>query len=191
MSEQQYFVMVDGQKLGPFDQRTITGMRVKKILTDDQKVYHQNGLITTVRELVGASAATGRFETSSPLSTGIMYPKFIVHFMRPAGSPYGQEHFVGDGELRVQPDVLRVAGQIRPGLWKKLQDHRVKVPRDHVTWVRRIEHVVELRADRLPGWPQSGFFTFGFDYPDDARAFCDALEGRHQELPGVAPDVLL
>lgn len=190
MSDKRYFVMVDGRKLGPFDKRTITGMRVKKILTSEQQVYDENGRITTVQELISSATTAGRFESSAPLSTGLVFPKFTVHFLKPPADAYSEESFEGLGELRVQPDVLRVSGMARSGVWDKPRDYRIKVPRKHIRRVKRMDNLVAVQADALPDWPHKGFFSFEFLDVDDAKAFCDAMLAD-TEGAGIVPDLSL
>jgi hypothetical protein len=55
-----YYVVAEDQMLGPFDKRTITGMRVKKTLLNDSLICDSQGNYTTVIELLGNPLPLGR-----------------------------------------------------------------------------------------------------------------------------------
>jgi hypothetical protein len=186
MSEPRYYVMVDGQKLGPFDKRTITGMRIKKILTNEHKVHQENGPITTVFQLLGGNLSSSRFQVSSPLSSGVVFPRFAVRFLIPPTDVYSDEHFVGAGELRVQPDVLRIAGQVQAGVFGKPRDHRIKVPREHVCVTKHTGRLVLLEAQSVPGRPHKSVFSLEFETEVLSKAFCDFMAE-----PGMSPSKLM
>ncbi|MCJ0763823.1 rhomboid family intramembrane serine protease [Variovorax terrae] len=119
-----YRVVLDGQEVGPYDRRTIIGMRIRKTLNNGHVLIDAQGGSTTVGDLIGRPPprpSTG-FAASRDLLTSGQFPTFDVRFSGALG-------FVGAGEARVQPDVLRLAGRRRRwGLWSR--EARVKLPLD-------------------------------------------------------------
>ena len=128
VDQPNYRVLLDGRTVGPYDRKTIVGMRIKHMLTGDHLLVAADGTRLTVRELLGGTAPgaapdrpiAGRPAAGSPVRgtfTGI-----LVEAGR-RGSPVPA--FKGELEVRVQADVLRLAGRRRRGLgWK---DDRVKL----------------------------------------------------------------
>jgi hypothetical protein len=176
-SEIRYYVVVDGQKLGPFDKRTITGMRVKKILGNDNLVFDELGRETTVFSLVGAQLS-GTFGASVGLqTTGSLYPRFPVTFVKPSMRPYAGMSFRGDGELRIQPDVLRVSGVVRDALWKASREDRVKIPHQHLQQISRDGARVTLYAPKVVAQDVHGEVSVFFRTEEEAIDFVGQL--RH------------
>src|SRR6266542_3970909 len=52
-----YHVLLEGRKVGPYDRRTIVGMRIKKTLTSDHVLIGTDGSQLTVAELIGQRPA--------------------------------------------------------------------------------------------------------------------------------------
>lgn len=117
-----FHVVLEGRAVGPYDRRTIVGMRIKKALTNDHVLIGDNGDQTTVGELIArrSKGPSGFGVSRNPHSTHLL-PTYPVRFARAA---FG---FRGEGEARLQPDILRIEGDRRSlGLFTKRA--RVKVP---------------------------------------------------------------
>lgn len=134
MDEATYHVLLDGRSVGPYDRRTILGMRIKHMLTGDHLLVTSGGTRLTVRQLIGASG-DGAAETGDSArdarggdatSTGMLVSAGRRGFRIPK--------FSGEVEVRVQGDVLRIAGRYRRAF--RWHDGRVKLPLADVVQAR-------------------------------------------------------
>ena len=140
-----YHVLLDGRRIGPYDRRTIVGMRVKKALDSKQVVIAADGARTTVGELVRGEAPpeftasdNSRAGASHSVVQGIHAGRVLE--VEPGG--YTLPPFKGDVEVRVQTRALRISGRFREGLaWK---EDRVKIPLQEIVHARLQGTVVEL-----------------------------------------------
>jgi hypothetical protein len=117
----KYSLFVNGKSLGPYERRMIVGMRVKKIVSDDQTVFRDDGLDMTVAQLLkdrdeaARHPNTGRDSHQESVlgapSSG-MWPQFNVRF---GGGPIkaGALGFNGGGQISYQGDMLSVRGNRR------------------------------------------------------------------------------
>ncbi len=134
-----------GASLGPFDNRTVVGMRIKKLLTNDQLLVDQDGERLTVGVLMARRSQPGTrtSDPSSPdsvTSIGNFMPSWVVTHVAPPAHLTPAHQLRGLGELRVQFDVVRLVGPVRQGLSSK--DERVKIVHDRVVNLR-------VRGDRV------------------------------------------
>jgi hypothetical protein len=124
-SPYSYRLLLQNKQIGPFDRRTIVGMRIKKIVASDVAVLRSDGLMMNVSQLMAdrlemADPVTGHLPSIPSMPTGLgseMWPTFTVDFgggLRP-----GTMGFIGAGELRYQGDMLRLSGQRKTGIWGK------------------------------------------------------------------------
>ena len=149
-----YAILVQGRKVGPFDRRTVVGMRVKKMLEDEHVVIRNDGLQMNVGELIA-----DRFEMAdhfrpndtqsrnvAPPASGI-WPTFLVDFG--GGLRAGAFGFTGRGELRYQGDLLRLTGRMKTGLIGT-NEERIKVPLSGFSSVRfeGLKVLLQLRPDQ-------------------------------------------
>lgn len=149
MENPVYHVLHEGRRLGPFDRRTIVGMRVKKALSSKDVLLGADGAHLTVGELVRQGQPDSGFEASSlsaPLSTGSSYSVVQgIHagqLLEVEGKGHAIPAFKGEIEVRVQTKVLRLAGRFREGLaWK---EDRVKFPLQDIAHARLRGTVVDL-----------------------------------------------
>ena len=158
MQNPVYHVLLEGRRVGPYDRRTIVGMKVKKTLSSKSVLVGADGSRTTVGELVRQELPDSGFAASSQnaaLSGGASYS--VVHGIHPAqllevhGRGYTIPPFKGEVEVRVQTKVLRIAGRFREGLnWK---EDRVKFPLQDIAHARLRGTVVDLwiRTSDPPG----------------------------------------
>ena len=146
----QYSLVVEGRKVGPFDRRTIVGMRVKEMVADHNVIIRSDSHQMTVAELLA-----DRFEMADAPVRGLvaeeappaanptgLWPTFIVNF---GGSALrsGAFGFSGIGEMRYQGDLLRLTGRQRTGLLGK-SDERVKLALRSIGSVRYKGTAVEF-----------------------------------------------
>jgi hypothetical protein len=146
-----YHVLLDeGRRLGPFDRRTIVGMRVKKALTSKHVLVAADGARLTVAELVyqapggaGLVVPSPGAQEDQPAGT-----RSVVQGIHPArlleveGAGLAVPPFKDEIEVRVQTRVLRIAGRFRDGLgWK---EDRVKVPLEDIPHARLRGTIVDL-----------------------------------------------
>src|SRR4051812_12537750 len=144
-----YHVLHEGRRLGPYDRRTIVGMKVKKTLSSKSVLLGVDGRQITVAELVRQGQPESGVEPSSlqaPLAGGSSYS--VVQGIHPAqlleveGKGHEVPPFKGEIEVRVQTKVLRISGRFREGLlWK---EERVKFPLQDIAHARLRGTVVDL-----------------------------------------------
>lgn len=144
-----YHVLLEGRRVGPYDRRTIVGMKVKKTLTGKNVLVGADGARITVADLVRQGQPEAAFPPSGnsrPATSGGSYS--VVHGIHAArlleveGRGYEIPPFKDDLEVRVQTRVLRVSGRFREGLaWK---EDRVKFPLEDIAHARLRGTVVDL-----------------------------------------------
>jgi hypothetical protein len=124
-----YRILLNDRQVGPFDRRTIVGMRTKKLLGNNVALLRSDGLALTVAQLMmdrleKADIHGGVLDpVGGPISGS--WPTFTVHF---GGSwrGAGALGYIGKGELRFQGDVLRLSGR-RKGSLFSTKPERVKL----------------------------------------------------------------
>jgi hypothetical protein len=124
-----YRILLNDKQVGPYDRRTIVGMRIKKLLGNNVALLRSDGLPMTVAQLMmdrfEMADAQGVHHPAGAPASGL-WPTFAVDFgggWRGAGAL----GFVGKGELRFQGDVLRLTGQRKGRLFSSKQE-RMKLP---------------------------------------------------------------
>jgi hypothetical protein len=123
--DQTYHVLLEGRKVGPYDRRTIVGMRIKKTLTSEHVLIGAGGARLTVAELIGQHPAAPAFNPDRSGSFSVVQATFTAALLEVKGKGVDIPRFKGETEARVQGDVLRIAGRFRRGLgWK---EDRVKL----------------------------------------------------------------
>ena len=161
MDNPLYHVLVgEGRRLGPFDRRTIVGMRVKKTLKSDSVLEGADGAQLTVAELVRQSAPVAvdvpveapsddivvAGDSSQPGRTGTSYSVVqgihSARLLEVEGAGYEIPPFKGELEVRVQTRALRISGRFREGLaWR---EDRVKFPLEQIPHARLRGTIVDL-----------------------------------------------
>ena len=174
--QQLFHVVLDGNKVGPYDTRTIVGMRVKEVLLPDHVLVDADGNRMTVADLLGDRGREPA--TTGPAAFGTL--TFNATFRCVRGRGHQIPAFKGEIEVRVQPDLLRIAGRYRKGLgWK---EDRVKLP------LRDVQHASATGADvdvALAGAQGAPLQWVCLTLPSEAAArdFAASLPAR-----GVAPE---
>jgi hypothetical protein len=141
-----YHVMLEGRRVGPYDRRTIVGMKVKKALSSAHVLVGADGEEITVAELVRqgqpeSDAASGDNERPAG-SRSVVQGIHAARLLEVEGKGYLIPPFKGDVELRVQTKVLRLSGRFREGLaWR---EDRVKFPLQDIAHARLRGTVVDL-----------------------------------------------
>jgi hypothetical protein len=151
LGETLYHVLLDGRRLGPYDRRTIVGMRVRKTLTSRHVLESREGERLTVAELLhGKAAAQPEPHVEPPppspapgrASHSVIQATHAADLLAVDGRGYDIPPFQGELELRVQTKVLRLAGRFRSGAgWK---EDRVKFPLEDIIHARLQGSSVEL-----------------------------------------------
>lgn len=148
MDNPTYHVLLEGRRVGPYDRRTIVGMKVKKALASKDVLVGADGSRITVAELVrqGSTASDFAVSGNSQVSGGASYSVVrgihAAHLLEVEGKGYAIPPFKGELEVRVQTKVLRVSGRFREGLgWK---EDRVKFPLEDIAHARLRGTVVDL-----------------------------------------------
>jgi hypothetical protein len=178
LSDAVYHVVLDGQTVGPYDRRTIVGMRIKNTLTSEHIVITADGVQFTVGDLLKQRDAEPNFQADRSGTYSLVQATFAASLLEVDGRGVDIPDFKGEIEARVQGDVLRFAGRFRQGLaWK--QD-RVKLPIADIAHARVRGTVVDLwlrRAGQAGVAGQTGLQRLGLELftPESAGEFVDWL----------------
>jgi hypothetical protein len=137
-----YHVVLEGNKVGPYDRRTIVGMRIKHTLTSDHVLIGTDGTQLTVADLIGTRPRGGDFNPNRTTGLSIVQATYPASLLFVQGPGMRIPPFRGEVEARVQTDALRIAGRFRQGLgWK---EDRVKLPLHDIVHARVSGSEVEL-----------------------------------------------
>lgn len=152
MPEQPLFhVVLEGRRVGPYDRRTIVGMRIKKTLSSEHVLVDDQGMELTVADLIGRRPRSNDFSPNRTGGFSIVQATYPASLVEVGGKGHDIPRFRGEIEARVQGDVLRVAGRFRKGLrWK---EDRVKLPLSDMVHARVTGSQVELWLRVGPGKP--------------------------------------
>lgn len=140
--EPVYSVMLEGRQVGPYDRRTIIGMRIKKTLTSEDVLVAADGHRLTVAELVKARPRDNSFQPNRSGSYSLVQATYSASLLQVEKRGRSIPSFKGEIEARVQAGVLRMAGRFRKGFaWK---EDRVKLPLADVVHARVRASTVDL-----------------------------------------------
>jgi hypothetical protein len=121
-----FHVMLEGRKVGPYDRRTIVGMRIKKTLTSGHVLSDSGGMTLTVADLIGRVPRSNDFSPNRTGGFSVVQATFPASLTSVQGKGLQIPGFKGEVEARVQSDVVRIAGSFRRGFG--LKEGRVKLP---------------------------------------------------------------
>jgi len=161
LAEILYHVVLEGRRLGPYDRRTIVGMRVRNTLGSEHLLEATDGERLTVAELLHGTlpetpaappAPAAPPEPAEPPAVpavpaarrgySVIQAVHTADLLQVQGRAYDIPAFKGEVELRVQTRVLRIAGRFRGALgWK---EDRVKLPLQDIIHARLQGSLVEL-----------------------------------------------
>jgi len=172
LEETLYHVQLEGRTVGPYDRRTIVGMRIKRALTSATVLIGVDGSRLTVADLLG-KRRPGDFSPSRSGSYSVVKATYTTAMTalkaRGAGIPF----FRGEMEARVQGDVLRLAGRFRQGFaWK---EDRVKLPLRDIVHARVRGSLVDLWLRAGRGGRKLHRMTLELFTPESAGQFVDWL----------------
>ncbi|MGE0499124.1 MAG: hypothetical protein AB7I35_03400 [Ramlibacter sp.] len=137
-----YHVLLEGRSMGPYDRRTIVGMRIKKTLTSDDVLIDSSGARLTVGDLLGRRVSQNGFNASRSGVYSLVKGTYAASLMSRKGRGFHVPAFNGELEVRVQGDVMRIAGRFRKALgWK---DDRIKIPLSAFAHARTVGSRVDL-----------------------------------------------
>jgi len=142
-----YEVLLDsGAKVGPYDRRTIVGMRIRKTLTSDNVLVAHDGSRLTVADLLRIRPRDNSFLPNRSGSYSLVQATFSACVLKVEGDGHDIPAFRDEVEARVQTDVLRIAGRFRKGFgWK---EDRVKLPLKDIVHARVRNTNVDLWLKR-------------------------------------------
>jgi hypothetical protein len=129
-SPYRYLLLVGERQLGPYDRKTIVGMRIKKLIDNELPIKRSDGHRMTVAQLVAdrfemTDAETLDRQAASPPASGI-WPTFLMNCGGSLIKP-GAFGFIGKGELRFQGDFLRLTANRKSG-FMSTKSERIKLP---------------------------------------------------------------
>lgn len=173
MQDSVYHVLVDGGRLGPFDRRTIIGMRVRKALRGGDLVVGPDGRQRAVRDLVRAPRGDAPAQPERSGSYSVVQAIHAATLVDTAGGGCCEvPAFTGELEVRVQTRVLRIEGRLREGL--STRQDRLKIPLEHVVHAGRRDSIVDLglRAEAAAATQR---LTLDLLTPEAAKEFAGSL----------------
>jgi hypothetical protein len=180
-----FHVVLEGRKVGPYDRRTIVGMRIKGALDSDHVLVDTDGNRLTVASLIGRRPRSNDFQPNRTGGFSIVQATFPASLRSVSGRGHGIPAFHGEVEARVQNDALRVAGRFRKGLgWK---DDRVKLPLKDIVHARVRGSEVELGL-RGPDDQPLHIVRLELFTPDAASELVGWLPSATPWPPGLASD---
>lgn len=182
MDKTIYHVLLEGRKVGPYDRRTIVGMRIKKTLTSEHVLIGIDGSQLTVAELIG-QRPDKPFSSDRSGSFSVVRATFAASLLEVEGKGAAIPAFKGEVEARVQPGVLRIAGRFRHGL--RWREDRVKLPLKDVMHARVNNSQVDLWL-RAPESRPLQRVSLELFTPESAGELVDWLPDA-KPWPGPAP----
>ncbi len=129
-SPYSYHLLLGNKPLGPYDRRTIVGMRIKKLVDNEMPLRRSDGHEMSVAQLLAdrfemADTQSLKRQAVAPPASGI-WPTFLIDcggsFIKP-----GALGFIGKGELRFQGDHLRITAHRKSG-FMRTSSERIKLP---------------------------------------------------------------
>ncbi len=129
-SPYRYQLLVGNKQLGPYDRKTVVGMRIKKLIDNELQTRRSDGHLMTVAQLLAdrfemADAESLHQQATSPPASGI-WPAFLIDCGGSLIKP-GAIGFIGKGELRFQGDHLRITANRKAG-FVSTKVERMKLP---------------------------------------------------------------
>lgn len=148
--ENLYHVLLEGRRVGPYDRRTIVGMRIKKTLRSKDLLVAPDGSQLSVGDLVRHGfRADPTFQASRSGSYSVVQATFPGSLLEVRGKGHEIPAFKGEIELRVQTKVLRIAGTLRQVMGRVRED-RVKIPLEEIVHARVRGSLVDMWMRATP-----------------------------------------
>ena len=185
MDQQTYHVLLEGRAVGPYDRRTILGMRIKHMLTGDHVLVTGNGSRCTVRELIGAGPADSGAQHSRSGTSSRAQATYTGMLVERTARGFAIPRFHGELEVRVHPDVLRLAGRYRR--FFRWREGRVKLPLSRIVQASATDSRVDiaLQPEDASRVQRLGLYLFTPDAAQELLAYLlpDALPSEHPAQP--------
>ncbi|CAN5583228.1 hypothetical protein BH11PSE7_BH11PSE7_14620 [soil metagenome] len=122
----RYHVVLEGRRVGPYDRRTIVGMRIKQTLSSADVLVASDGHELTVADLLGKRSGPTGFNPSQSGVFSLAQATYSASLLCMSGRGLPIPDFRGEMEVRVHSDVLRLAGRYRQFMGMK--ETRIKIP---------------------------------------------------------------
>jgi hypothetical protein len=191
MEKQPLFhVVLHGRKVGPYDRRTIVGMRIKGTLDSDHVLIDTDGNQLSVADLIGTRPRANDFQPNRTSGYSIVQATYPASLRSVTGKGHAIPAFQGEVEARVQNDVVRIAGRFRKGIgWK---EDRVKLPLKDIAHARVRGTEVELGVRVGEGRPLQvvRLELFSTDAAGDMLGWLPDVAPWPAGLASVGPAVL-
>jgi hypothetical protein len=142
LNQLAYHVLHEGRRMGPYDRRTIVGLRIKKTLTSDHQLEASDGSRLTVAELIGRQPPASEFNAMRSGGYSSARHTCSASLVESEPGPVELPAFRGEVEVRVHSDVLRIAGTHRNG--RSIKEGRVKLPLKDIAYGRAVGPRVDL-----------------------------------------------
>jgi hypothetical protein len=142
LNQLAYHVLHEGRRMGPYDRRTIVGLRIKKTLTSDHQLEASDGSRLTVAELIGRQPPASEFNSMRSGGYSSARHTCSASLIESEPGPMEMPAFRGEVEVRVHSDVLRIAGTHRNG--RSIREGRVKLPLKDIAYGRAVGSRVDL-----------------------------------------------
>ena len=142
MEPMAYHVLHEGRRMGPYDRRTIVGLRIKKTLSSAHQLEASDGSRLTVAELLGRPAPAEEFNSMHSGAYSSARLTCNGGFIESDPGPVEIPAFRGEVEVRVHPEMLRIAGSYRAG--RAIKDGRVRLPLKDIAFVRSAGSRIDL-----------------------------------------------
>jgi hypothetical protein len=176
-----YHLLVGDRQLGPYDRKTIVGMRIKKLIDNELQVKRSDSHLMTVAQLLAdrfemADADSLHKQAVSPPASGF-WPAFLMDCGGSMIKP-GALGFIGKGELRFQGDHLRITANRKAGL-VSTKTERIKLPLTSLLSASADSAQHDVIVLRLkPGFPgvPEGFDTLASIKLDDKESVRELIE---------------
>lgn len=182
MAETVYRVLLGSRTVGPYERRTIVGMRIKKMLTSDHVLIGTDGTQLTVGDLIGRGPARP-FQSGRSGGFSVVRATLAASLLEVDGPGLWIPRFKGEVQARVQTEVLRIAGRFRRRLrWK---EDRVKLALKDIVHARLRGSQVELWL-RNPGHDRLQRIALELFTAESACELVDCLP-RATPFPEAAP----
>jgi hypothetical protein len=172
LEQTHYHVLLEGRTVGPYDRRTIIGMRIRNALAGEHVLVGADGAKLTVDDLI-RSKRPEPFNPNRSGSYSLVRATFTSGLVEVQGNGLPIPRFLGEVETRVQSDVIRLAGRFRRTFgWK---EDRVKIPLKSVVHARVRNSLVDLWLRAEGGGTRLQRLTLELFTPESAGELVDWL----------------
>lgn len=182
----EYHVLLEGRSMGPYDRRTIVGMRIRKTLSSDNLLIDNHGVRLTEGDLLAERVSQNGFNANGSGVFSLVQGTYAASLLGVQGRGFAIPAFKGEIEARVQGDVLRIAGRHRKGLgWK---EDRVKIPLTAFVHARLVGTRVDLWLRSESARPGDALQRMSLELfsAESAAELVDWLPGATPPPPALA-----